>query len=118
MSAAVGVEGIDVDDAVRMAFDHFAKLVRQDGVDRILLEGVEVDETTEDWVITIGFDSGRKRTVREASARRMTPSWATSDLFGEVERTPGETIEPIRELREFRLDGRSGKLKKMRSLTL
>ena len=103
MSATAEVQGIDVSTAMKLAFDHFDTFFDRGALGRVLLEGVEIDEDTDDWLITIGFDAGRQRVVHA----KLVPGL-----------DPDETIEPVRELREFRLDGQTGDLKKMRSSTL
>ena len=103
MSATAEMHGIDVGTAIKMAFDHFETFFERHEIERVLLEGVQIDEKTDDWLITIGFDAGRQRVLHA----KMIPGL-----------DPDETIEPVRELREFRLDGHTGNLKTMRSLTL
>lgn len=110
MSATAEDTTIRVDDAIRIAFEHFDKFL-PGATKNVLLEGVEIDEETDDWLITIGFDAGRERVLRDGSV-------LGSPMVASVARTSGETVEPVRELREFRLDPVAGALKKMRSLTL
>lgn len=90
------------DDAIRVAFEQFDRLVVKSAPAEspkprnVLLEGLEI--TDDDiWRVTIGFDLGRKRATREGLA----------SMFGSA------LEEPVREFREFEISAKDGKFKRM-----
>ena len=97
------IQRLTAKQAVEAAFRHFDELVRAASVDKmrhILLDGLDYDEASNTWAVTIGFDVGRSRTEEKG---------AFISAFGAE-----QAHEPIREAREFTLDGTSGELRGMR----
>lgn len=79
-------------DAVACAFREFHDLFLDTAVEYVLLEGVEYDETGNLWIVTIGFDIGRKN--------RGHP------LLGQGD-------QPLREKRKLYIDGTDGRFLRM-----
>ena len=86
---------IAVKEAIEIAFGLFEDFFGDRVRNNVLLEGVEVDEETGNWCVTIGFQAGR---VEET---------ASTLGFGQVVK------KPIREFRTFVLNGETGSFIKM-----
>ncbi len=90
-------------DAINAAFSYFRDLVEPTATNRIenrLLEGIEFLEDDDQWLVTIGFDIGRKK---------RTGSDPSIPWFGEA------TTEPMRETRRVYLRASDGKLVRIES---
>ena len=89
---------LDAKGAISAAFAHFDEFKNISGpskLNSILLEGVEYLDSDNQWLITIGFDIGREKTMQSRFG------------FGD------QTREPIREFRRFFLSATDGSLVKM-----
>ena len=89
---------LDAKGAIAAAFAHFNEFKDIFGPTRlnsILLEGVEYLESDNQWLITVGFDVGREKTMQSRFG------------FGD------QTKEPIREFRRFFLSATDGSLVRM-----
>jgi len=75
-------------DAVKAAFRAFGEFYEDTAASYVLLDGVRYDEERDEWVVTIGFDIGRKESTN----------------LGLL----GGTSQPKRERRNFYLDGDTG----------
>ncbi len=88
------VDKLTATQAIERAFAVFREFYGSVETDNVLLEGVELDR--EAWLITIGFDFGRKRETRFGP-----------QLF------PDGFREPVREKRRFHLRASDGEFLKM-----
>lgn len=84
--------------AIAAATAVFADFFGDVHTENVLLEELEFDEKSGQWLVTIGFDVGRKAIQK--------PAFSTSFL-GE------ERVTPIREARRFILSDQTGELVKM-----
>lgn len=75
-------------EAVKAAFTAFGEFYEDTAASYVLLDGVRYDEERGEWVVTIGFDIGRKESTN----------------LGFL----GNTNRPARERRNFYLDGDTG----------
>ncbi len=80
-------------EAIRAAFDHFDDLFSDADPIHVLLEGVSFNDAKGQWVVAIGFETGRTRRVKGEPP----------NLFGQV-------VEPVREVRKFHLADGNGDL--------
>jgi hypothetical protein len=100
-SGSRGFEMAEVKDrlnakqAIEAGFQLFQDFFDKADTSRVLLEGLEYLESDGEWLVTIGFDAGRKK--------------ETSSSFGFGERT----LEPVREKRQFFLNAKDGSLLRM-----
>lgn len=85
-------EPLTAKSAVNAAFAVFREFFEDSPAQYILLEGVEFDESSDQWRITIGFDIGRQR------------------VSGSVFDTGKE---PVREKRTIHIDAGSGQFVRM-----
>ena len=79
--------------AVARGFEEFESLFEGNRLKYVLLEGLFYDDTTDEWRVTIGFDTGR---TKESGG-----PFAAAGLGG-------KTSEPIREFRTIYLRGDDG----------
>ncbi len=94
---------IDVKEAVKIARDFATELYQDEEVSNIGLEEVNFDETTQQWAVTIGFDTNRKKV-----SRPNKPLSIIGNLNNEV------SEEPIRAYKVIRLDAVDGEFKGMK----
>lgn len=91
-------KGLTAKEAIDVAFDVFAELFGDKPFKNVLLEGVEYVDARDEWLVTIGFDSGRTRQTGAGGA-----------LFG-------QTTENIREGRVITLRASDGQFVRMKSV--
>ncbi len=94
---------IDVKEAVKIARDFATELYQDEEVSNIGLEEVNFDETTQQWAVTIGFDTNRKKV-----SRPNKPLSIIGNLNNEI------SEEPIRAYKVIRLDAEKGEFKGMK----
>lgn len=102
------VERVDAEEAVKRAFHDFHDLHRwadEPEAFHILLDGIDVDEDTNTWVVTIGFDIEREK-------RSGSFTSATDSLSGLFDKDLGSTI---RRQRIFYISRKTGQRIKMES---
>ena len=92
--AEVAASGLTAKEAIEAAFAHFDELVGSNETKHVLLEGVELSQSGDAWIITIGFDIGRTRSK-------------TVSFGGSI-----ETV-PIREIRQIHVAVNTGQLVRM-----
>ena len=101
MSATAEANVVDVDEAVRIAFEQFAKFYGEEKATSVLLEGVRYDGEHDEWEIAIGFDTDREQIV----------------VSHPLLKTPERQVRTrVREARAFTLDAKTGAFREMRSL--
>jgi hypothetical protein len=83
-------------DAISLGMRYFNELMEGQAMARILLEGLGFDETSGNWVVTVGFDSQRVKPQQYSPAIR-----AIANALAKL--PPPETLPPEFEIvREFR----------------
>ncbi len=93
---------IDVKKAVKIAREFTTELYQGEEVSNISLEEVNFDDTTQEWAVTIGFDTNRKKVSR--------PNKPLS-IIGNLNEV---SEEPIRAYKVIRLDVEDGEFRGMK----
>ncbi|MBS9780037.1 MAG: hypothetical protein KGV51_05355 [Moraxellaceae bacterium] len=93
---------IDVKKAVKIARDFTTEIYEDEEVANISLEEVNFDDTTQQWAVTIGFDTNRKKI-----SRPNKPLSIIGNLNNEI------SEEAIRAYKVVHLDAEDGEFKGM-----
>jgi hypothetical protein len=99
MSVA-NAKGMSASEAIRRARQYFDEFYFDQVIENVLLEELDFDEASGNWLVTIGFDIGRKK-IRQPSQNTL------ASLFAEQE------VLPIREARKFVISDAGGGLIRM-----
>lgn len=99
MSVA-NAKGMSASQAIGRARQYFDEFYADQVIENVLLEELDFDEEMGNWLVTIGFDIGRKK-IRQPGQN------ALASLFAEQE------VVPIREARRFVLSDSGGSLIRM-----
>lgn len=92
-------------DAIALGIKYFSELMESQPKSRVLLEGVSLDGSSGNWIVTFGFDSERTKPAR-VSPLLDALAGTTSAL-----RTP--EVEILREFRSVHIDSSDGRFIKM-----
>lgn len=85
---------MEVNDAVSCAFQHARSLFAEQPLSNSRLEEVEFSESAKEWLVTLGFDTGKKT---RRSAGLMEDKYEDERIY-----------------KVFYIDDESGRLKKMK----
>ncbi|MFM2389760.1 MAG: hypothetical protein RLZZ437_1315 [Pseudomonadota bacterium] len=92
-------------EAIAFGMQYFLELMERQPTSRVLLEGLSLDGTKGNWVVTFGFDSERSVPVRSSPLLTQLGALAASL------QTP--QVEIVREFRSVHLSSEDGKFVKM-----
>jgi hypothetical protein len=91
-------------EAIALGKKYFIELMEDQPTPRVLLEGLALDEESGNWVVTIGFDSERKK-PRQGS---YLQAYVTALSSGSA-----EEFEMVREFRSVWISSLDGQFVKM-----
>lgn len=92
-------KGMTAKQAVNKALSYFNEFFADQVIENVLLEELDFNESDQVWLVTIGFDTGRK-SIRQPSLNALA---ALSQ----------QELTPIREARVFIIEDETGGLVKM-----
>lgn len=94
--------GLTAQQAIDKAKEYFKQFYAGENITNVLLEELDFDSSRKTWVVTIGFDVGRKM-IRQPSMNALA-------MLGH------EEISPIREARRFIIQDSNGDLVRMENV--
>lgn len=97
-------------EAIALARQYFSELMSAVQDDRVLLEGLSLDDTAGNWVVTFGFDSQRPK-----QKRALIRGGAIGELVKSMEQFSSEyqEFDLIREFRAIHLSSTDGSFVKL-----
>lgn len=100
-------------DAGLLGVQFFKDVMPPENYDRVLLEGLELDEDNNRWEVTVGFDTFRA--IPEATMRIPGQHDTGSSIKSLIDSMVGKVIKPeiIREFRTVYLKAADGSFVKM-----
>ena len=93
-------------EAIALGMKYFTDLMDGQPTVRVLLEGVELDHNSGNWVVTFGFDSKREK-LKSTSIPRY------SAMLAMLEEGMIPDLEIVREFRSVLLSSKTGEFVKL-----